>query len=146
MDKSPLILLVDDDADDRDTFADVCRDLNQKIKLKLFKNGSELLTYLNLDTTEIPSIIFLDINMPVKNGFESLGDIRNKSKFSELCIIIYSTSIANRDIDRAKALGANGFLEKPSSFKKLKSCIQKILNTDWKEPCAHLDELEFVIT
>ncbi len=116
MDKSPLILLVDDDADDRDTFADVCRDLDQKVKLKLFKNGMELLNYLNLDNAEIPSIVFLDINMPVKNGFECLGDLRNKSKFRELCIIIYSTSIANRDVDKGQSIRRQRFLGKTFYF------------------------------
>ncbi len=140
-----LIALADDDADDRDIFAEVCAQMDIEIKLRAFENGFELLQYLNLPDVEMPNILFLDINMPVKDGFESLNEIRNKIGLTDLCIIIYSTSTSSFDVQMAKKMGANGFLQKPASYAKLKAAIQKIFDTDWSDPCYHLNEMEFVI-
>ncbi|WP_419211292.1 response regulator [Maribacter sp. X9] len=141
-----LVALADDDIDDREIFLDVCADLNVGLSVKSFENGFELLRYLNMPDAELPSILFLDINMPIKDGFESLSEIRKKIGLTELCIIMYSTSTASKDIEKARKMEANAFLQKPSSYSKLKLIIQKILDTDWKNPCSHLDEFGFLIT
>lgn len=140
-----LIALADDDQDDREIFTDVCAEMDISIKVRSFENGLKLLEYLNLPDVEMPYILFLDINMPIKDGFETLNEIRNKIELMELCVIIYSTSTTSFDVKKAKKLGANGFLQKPASYAKLKAAIQKILDTDWSDPCSHLDEMEFVI-
>ena len=140
-----LIMLADDDQDDREIFSNVCAEIGNTIKVRSFKNGFELLQYLNQSDVEMPSILFLDINMPIIDGFESLNDIRNKIGLKDLCVIIYSTSTTSFDVQKAKKLGANGFLQKPASYSKLKTAIQKILDTDWNDPCTHLDKMKFVI-
>lgn len=140
-----LIALADDDADDREIFADVCSDMDSELDLLLFKNGKALLDHLDVPNISLPEILFLDINMPIKDGFECLAEIRSKTELNELCIIVYSTSISISDVKKAKELGADGFLQKPSSYGKLKSAVQKILDTDWSDPCSQLDEMNFLI-
>jgi CheY-like chemotaxis protein len=140
-----IIALADDDVDDREIFADVCADIDAGLELMLFKNGKMLLDFLETPNTSAPAIVFLDINMPIKDGFECLNEIRSNTKFNELCIIVYSTSISTSDVTRAKKLGADGFLQKPCSYSKLKLAVQKILDTDWSDPCSQLDKMNFLI-
>lgn|SRR5690554_3730123 len=139
------IALADDDIDDRDIFTEICGDINPHAKVLLYKNGCELLDYLNLPNAQIPSILFLDINMPRKNGFESLIEIKNNPRLKDICVIMYSTSNSPRDILKAKKLGAEGFLQKPSNYSKLKSAIQKLLDTDCRGSGSGRNDLSFLI-
>ena len=72
MDKTKLkIILVDDDEDDRLFFADALQGLQMDTELLEFKNGKDCIQYLESSSDELPNLIFLDLNMPVMNGFES---------------------------------------------------------------------------
>lgn len=139
------IALADDDVDDRDIFTETCEDINPHIKVLLYKNGCELLDYLNSPNAQIPSILFLDINMPRKNGFESLAEIKSNPRLRNMCVIMYSTSNSPHDILQAKQLGAEGFLQKPSNYSRLKSTIQRLLEKDWSDPDLGHDDLSFLI-
>jgi CheY-like chemotaxis protein len=144
---TPLLLaLVDDDDDDKEIFVDALEEVSPETRTKLFDNGAALLDYLNNANNELPDVIFLDINMPVKNGFDTLSEIRNSDRLKELCIIVYSTSDSPIDIQKSYRIGATGFVQKPSSHGALKNIISKILSTEWKDPCAALDEHNFVLT
>lgn len=140
-----LIALADDDVDDREIFSDVCADINHNLKVLLFENGLELINHLNRPDVEIPILLFLDINMPVKNGFETLSVLRESTKFENMCIVMYSTSIIRADVDRAKELGASVYLQKPYDFAKLNANIREILDTEWQTPCEQLAEEHFLI-
>ena len=124
------IALADDDVDDREIFTEVCKDLDPRINAMLYKDGTELLDYLNSPKAQIPTILFLDINMPLKNGFECLKEIRNNHKLRSICVIMYSTSSSPSDIAKAKKLGAEGFFQKPSNYGTLKSTVKKLLEID----------------
>lgn len=139
------IALADDDVDDREIFTEICEDINVPFPVLLYRNGCELLDYLTSSGAQIPSILFLDINMPRKNGFESLHEIKSNPKLKDICVIMYSTSNNPPDILRAKKLGAKGFLQKPSNYGKLKSIIQRILETDWKNTGSEPNDLNFLI-
>ena len=144
--KKHVVALADDDPDDREIFADVCTDVDKNLKAMLFKNGKELLDHLNSPKAIIPNILFLDINMPVIDGFECLKLIRSKTEFNKLCIIIYSTSVNSADVNKARNLGADGFLQKPSSYGKLRTVFIQILDTNWRDdPCSQLNEENFLI-
>lgn len=139
------IALADDDVDDRDVFTEVCKDLDPRLHVMLYNDGKELLDYLNSPKARIPVILFLDINMPFKNGFESLEEIRSNPKLKSICIIMYSTSSSPSDIAKAKKLGAEGFFQKPSNYGKLKSTLKKLLDIDWTNPCSEFDDLNFLV-
>ena len=72
------IVLADDDSDDRMFFKDAFEELKIKTKVKTFTNGVELMNYLNIEDTVLPNVLFLDLNMPKKNGFECLKEIKKK--------------------------------------------------------------------
>ena len=105
-----LIALAEDDEDDRSFFAETFKSLKVRSKILLFKNGKELMDYLNCPETELPTIIFLDLNMPIMGGIEALNWIRSQSRLDNIFIAIFSTSSSERDIEETFVLGANVYL------------------------------------
>lgn len=121
------IMIADDDEDDCIFFADALGELSLSITLTCFSNGAELMGVLSTGNFQsMPDILFLDLNMPLKNGMECLVDIRNVKTFDELPIIIFSTSSQKEAIDAAYKNGATFYLKKPDSFKKLKDALEMI--------------------
>ncbi|GAL80402.1 two-component response regulator CheY subfamily [Algibacter lectus] len=83
------IVLADDDEDDRLLFDEAISEIDVKTKLSLFNDGKALMDYLVLPDTILPEIVFLDLNMPIKNGMQCLKEIRANDKLKELCVAIY---------------------------------------------------------
>jgi CheY-like chemotaxis protein len=122
------IFFADDDPDDLLLFAQAMEDLKQEFEV--FYSGEHLEDHLDK-----PSMIFLDINMPKRNGFEILENIRRTYNKAQLPVIMFTTARDESMIERSKQLGANLFLVKPDSFWDLTHAIKSILLTDWhKEP------------
>lgn len=141
------ILLTDDDADDREFFADAVADIHLNFPVEFCENGLELLNRLYNKELDIPDIIFLDLNMPVMSGFESLKQIRDDAKFKDIPIIaIYSTSATEDGIKNTFGLGANAYIVKPTDFNDLKKLLKKVIEMDWKEKLKHLEFESFIIT
>lgn len=122
------ILLADDDLDDTELFSEAVHEVDPPVLFYTASNGSEVL--INLQSTKIqnPNIIFLDINMPSVNGWECLKALKQDRLLSSIPVIIYSTSSALRDKQRAAELGAIYFLTKPDRFEELKKFIRFVLN------------------
>ena len=141
------ILLTDDDADDREFFADAVADIHLNFPVEFCENGLELLNRLYNKELSIPDIIFLDLNMPIMSGFESLKQIRDDAKFKDIPIIaIYSTSATEDGIKNTFGLGANAYIVKPTDFNDLKKLLKKVIEMDWKEKLKHLEFESFIIT
>ncbi|MDA6072782.1 response regulator [Flavobacterium sp. AC] len=145
--KDIRILLTDDDEDDRDFFAEALADLQLKNPIEFCKNGVELLDRLYDANLVIPDIIFLDLNMPILSGFETLQQIKEDIKFKNIPLIaIYSTSAAEDGVKNTFELGANAYVVKPLVFSDLKKVLIKVIETDWKEKLQDLRIESFVIT
>lgn len=91
------ILLADDDIEDRELFAEALEDCGLDYNLKTFENGRQLLDYLNTSDKETKSLLFLDLNMPLLSGLESLKIIRSDDSFNDMPVAIYSTSSSEND-------------------------------------------------
>ena len=124
------ILLADDDDDDRLFFSEAINQLDLEISLNTVGNGVELINYLKHPDTLLPELIFLDLNMPVKGGIESLIEIRRTEILRNLSVAIYSTSSAEKEIDECLIHGANIYIKKPSDFEILKSILYKVITTN----------------
>lgn len=126
------IILVDDDKDDRDLFAQAIEEVVENVNLITFKQGSEIVEYFKIrkNRNNLPNLLFLDINMPVVNGLEALQIIRTELNLYGLAIAMYSTSSLEINIEEAMILGANIYITKPTSFEKLKEVLAKVLNTN----------------
>ena len=140
------ILLCDDDEDDRMFFSEAMKELKMQNVLTVFESGLELMDYLHHPETNLPHILFLDINMPCKSGLECLEEIRENSKFKDLVIAIYSTSASEEDIENTFSNGANIYIKKPSDFKKLKKTIHQVLNINWQHHTAGFNKETFFLS
>jgi len=128
------ILLADDDKDDRILLREALQELNAEIKLLTAEHGKACLELLQ-ELTVLPDMILLDINMPIKNGKETLAELKKNPDYSALestPIIMYSTSANQRDIDESYKLGANLYIIKPNNFSGLTLLITRLLDLDWK--------------
>lgn len=139
------IALADDDEDDRTLFKEAMNEIKIKTKLSLFNNGKELMDYLTLPNVILPEIVFLDLNMPIKNGMQCLYEIRNHPRLKDLLVAIYSTSSSEADIEETFVNGANIYINKPNSFGDLKQAIEKVLQLNWQYHTSALNKDNFLL-
>jgi len=132
--KSLSILLADDDEGSRVIFMEAMAEIAPHVKVSIAVNGRKLMNTLLAPHGELPDIIFLDLNMPIKNGWECLQEIRNNDRLKDIPVIIYSTSANREHIDQTYEEGANFYLIKPDSFNELKLMAKSILSLDWVKP------------
>ncbi len=137
--KSIVILMADDDADDRLLAKDALAECRLANELHFVENGEELLDYLhrrgkfvNLANSPRPGLILLDLNMPKKDGREALKEIKDDPRLRTIPVVVLTTSSADTDISRIYELGANSFITKPVSFDSLVE-VMKILGRYWFE-------------
>lgn len=135
---TPLnILLADDDLDDQIFFEKVLSEFPIPTKLTKFRNGEDLMTHLTTNASNSSSndILFLDISMPYKTGFECLVEIKANEKLKELSVVMFSCSFTKSIdfeqnlIDTLTKMGAAGFIRKPDSFEQLKILIGNTLKS-----------------
>ncbi|MGC1204119.1 MAG: response regulator [Flavobacteriaceae bacterium] len=139
------IILADDDEDDILFFTDAFDELKINTKVNTFKDGVELMNYLNKDEAHMPNVLFLDLNMPKKSGLECLTEIKASHKMSEIAIAIYSTSASEEDIEKTFVLGANIYIKKPSDFKKLKKALSEVVSINWQYHTNSLNKDNFLL-
>ncbi|MBD3583840.1 response regulator [Flavobacterium sp. D33] len=127
------VFLADDDSDDRTIFSEAFEKIRDDLQteLLLFENGLELIAHMK-STTELPHIIFLDLNMPLKSGKECLRELRQDRRFDGVSIAIYSTSNAASDIEDTFSGGANVYIHKPDNFDQLKKALRQVLKLNWQ--------------
>jgi len=137
MDSKPLqIILADDDESDRTNFMDALEESRIRTVVFAVKDGVELMDHLNSEDAPIPNLLFLDLNMPRKNGLACLKEIRKSEKLKEVAVAIYSTSSYEKDIEETFHHGANVYIKKPTDFKILKEVLDKVLSAAYvyREP------------
>ncbi len=125
--KQLKILLADDDVDDRYFFEKALKELPIAAKLVTVPDGEQLLNYLYAHTEQLPDVIFLDINMPRKNGRECLIEIMHNNLLKHIPIIMFSTTNAWNTIGALFKGGAHVYIHKPGDFGQLKEVIQHSL-------------------
>jgi CheY-like chemotaxis protein len=137
VDKPIDILLADDDMDDRFFFNKALQALPFSIELKTVDNGEKLMTYLSNAADNFPDILFLDLNMPRKNGEECLTEIKLDPKLRKLRVIIYSTSINETVADNLYKKGAHNYVPKqelPQLIDILRQAITMIVANKFSQP------------
>jgi len=138
------VALADDDEDDRMIFKEAIGQVSIKTQLALFKDGEELMDFLQLPEIVQPNLLFLDLNMPAKNGMQCLKEIRQNPSLKNLAIAIYSTSSSEQDIEDTFVNGANIYINKPASFGKLKEVIEKVLQLNWQYHTSNMNRNTFL--
>lgn len=120
------ILLADDDRDDRFFFKDALSELAIPSNLTTVNDGERLMNYLSENSDNLPDVLFLDLNMPRKNGSECLKEIKQNKELQNLSVIIYSTSLHEVVADELYKNGADFYIRK-SGLTELKKVLQCVL-------------------
>ena len=124
--KVDLILLADDDIDDCMFFAKALEELSLPIKFVSVYDGETAMIWLKT-AKKLPDIIFLDMNMPCKNGVECLNDIRKIERLKNIPIVIISTSVKDNLIKSLHKNGAQWFIKKPNMFADLTILVGEVI-------------------
>ncbi|MGZ4035344.1 MAG: response regulator [Bacteroidia bacterium] len=126
MTKKLRILLADDDKDDRFFFNKALSSLSVETELLVVENGEKLMSYLAEHIAKLPDVLFLDINMPKKNGSECLLEIKSNANMRGLPVIMYSTSLHGDVADVLYENGAHYYVQK-TDFTELPEILNKAL-------------------
>jgi CheY-like chemotaxis protein len=125
--KNIHILLVDDNLNEHFFFKHALAQVARPVRFDALEGGVELVEHFKDEQNPLPDILFLDINMPLKNGKECLSLLRADERFDIVPIVMYSTSDAQRDIDETYALGADLYVRKPNGMDALRSMISSVI-------------------
>ena len=120
-----VVLCIDDDPDDTDVFREALKEVNPQAQCLIANDGLSALKILRAELQ--PDVIFLDINMPRMSGKEVLVQIKKSYKWSQIPIIIYSTTILPRNTADFRKLGAHDVVRKHAKFNDLCNALQVIL-------------------
>jgi CheY-like chemotaxis protein len=133
------ILLADDDEDDRMMTRDALRDARLSNDMRSVVDGVELLAYLRREGSYAdpavaprPGLILLDLNMPRKDGRESLAEIKSDPELRSIPVVVLTTSKAEQDVIRTYDLGVNSFITKPVTFDGLVDAM-RVFSHYWLE-------------
>ena len=122
------VMLIDDDPDDQLFFRDAIQIVQPGLQCEVTSSCRE--AFRKLELPPPPEYIFMDLNMPLMNGFECLVYLKNQENYKDIPVVIFTTSKNLNDIAKTQQLGARWFLTKPDDFKVLCKKLSKILQKD----------------
>jgi CheY-like chemotaxis protein len=138
------ILLADDDSDDRLLFQEALLEVSINAQLTTVNDGVQLMLWLAQEDAILPSALFLDLNMPRKNGLECLAEIRDNPALNSLPVFIFSTG-NSFDVDELYNIGAQYYIRKPQHFNHLVKIIEKVIKMPEEKKRIQPPRKEFVL-
>lgn len=140
------ILLAEDDQDDRDLFLEILEESGVSSLLTTVTDGKMLTDYLaGIADPPPPDVIFLDINMPFKDGKTCLKEIRQNKRFNGVPIIMFTTSSHRKDIEDSYQHGANRYILKSDFFQQENNILKSIFrDKEWYKNLMNVGRSEFV--
>lgn len=121
------IFIVDDDMDDREFIIQALQTAGFPGPLKGFINGARVLDHLYANLSEIPALLVLDLNMPVKDGFDTLRELKSQDTFRGIPVMVLTSSGRKADKDTCIALGCEYFHNKPMDFSSYKDLANFVI-------------------
>ncbi len=121
------ILLADDNNDDCLLFKEALKELPVSSHLSIVHDGDQLMEQLTQKETKLPDVLFLDLHMPRKNGFASLGAIKRNTELQQLPVIILSSVSEQESVKNVFRDAAHYYICKPANFSQLKKVIYEAL-------------------
>jgi two-component system, response regulator len=129
MKKKAVVLIADDDSDDCYLIRLAFEDCKIDNPIMFFKNGLELMEYINKqDAIEQKSIglIIMDLNMPKMDGKETLKSLKTNPFWRKVPVVMMTTSKTREDVEECYNLGANSYISKPTSYEDLNDAVRTI--------------------
>lgn len=139
------VLLADDDKDDCLFFKEALEELEFPTRLTTVYDGQQLMQLLTTNSTEIFHVLFLDLNMPRKNGFVCLEEIKQSEQLKSLPVIIFSISYDPIYADRLFENGAQHYICKPNNYSDLTKIIQQALMSVMKQNIPQSSKDNFLL-
>lgn len=140
------VFYLDDDQDDLMFFEEalsfISKSFGKVFNQHLINDGTEFLKRITQDKS-VHRVVFLDINMPVKNGFYYLNELRQDEELSQVPVIMFSTSINEEYILRSQQVGANYYAVKPYTFNELLQILKKVISMDFERETAPPNDFIF---
>ncbi len=141
------ILMAEDDPDDRFVMKHAFQDIEFVIDLRFVKDGEELLNYLfrsgkyaDAALYPLPVLIFLDLNMPKKDGRQALVEIKTDPDLQRIPVVIWTTSNETEDKIQCEKAGADVFVTKPASYDELVNNVKGLV-TRYSSPGTMADKV-----
>lgn len=132
------ILLVEDNPGDIELTREAFESASLNSKLNITHDGDEALDYLfkrgGYEDAPMPDIILLDLNLPCTDGHDVLKELKSSGELKHIPTVIFSSSQAENDINKAYANNANCYIAKPNEAKKYIEVV-KIVESFWSETC-----------
>jgi len=127
------ILVADDDPDDQLLIREALEEVEMVNEIQVVEDGQQVLDYLrrqgafaHLSGDFLPGIIILDLNMPRKDGRETLAEIKGDPSLRRIPVVVLTTSHAQEDVDDSYDLGGNAIIKKPVTFAGLVSVMRAV--------------------
>ena|SRR5688572_13952580 len=139
------ILLADDDKDDSLLFGEALQEIQLNTTFSVVHDGEQLMRFLAKQTTNLPAVIFLDLNMPRKNGVACLEEIKRHENLKRIPVIIFSTSYQESIANLLYQNGAHYYICKPADFSQLKNVIEHSLQLISKEKTVQPPKEKFLL-
>lgn len=131
--RSVRILVADDDQDDCLLIRDAFESSGYSEGIQFVHDGEQLIEHLRHSRSatstaevELPVLILLDLNMPLKDGRETLAELKADDALRAIPVVVLSTSSSEVDVTRSYEDGASSFITKPASFARFQEVIQSI--------------------
>ena len=134
-----VLFYVDDDSDDLTIFLYAAKSLD--IEIRLFSSGEHLIRHLE-EFAQVPSVIFVDLNMPKISGYDVIQVVTKNKMLKNIPTIAFSTSADKVSVSKAKSAGATCYIVKPHTITNLKKSLQYVISNDW---ASHTDR-DFLIS
>jgi CheY-like chemotaxis protein len=127
MSDNSVIFVVDDDREDRQILHEYFEDSEIGNRVRYFENGEQAITHLERleDMSGLPSLIVLDLNMPIMNGTQALRILKRDSRFKQIPVIILSTSENDDEKRKCLSYGAVDYLVKPMTFDEGREIVER---------------------
>lgn len=134
---SKIVLHVDDDQDDRFLVKQAITSIDPSIIVREAQDGKKAIDFLNQAKLfgDLPSLIILDVNMPVMDGYDTFKEISKDNELSLIPIVIFTTSCNNNELN-FWAEKDIPMISKPASFEEFTNSIEKILG-HFPSPIEH---------
>ncbi|MDR3681118.1 MAG: response regulator [Flavipsychrobacter sp.] len=136
------ILLAEDDHEDAVIFDMAMQDLNIPYTLRHAENGDRLFVLLK---EKVPYILFMDIDMPCKDGVSCIAEIRKDRAYDNLPIIMYTAHMYNKLVEECYRNGANLYVTKAYTFSSLTEKLKKVFAIDWADYMHYPPQSQFVV-
>lgn len=122
----PIILYAEDDVDDFESVKEALNQLSDQQVLLHAKNGQEAVSFIE-NATVLPSLIVLDLNMPIMDGKEVLYWLKERNDYKNIPIMVFTTSSREEDVKLCQKHGCT-FFRKPTLYRDLLHVAQTMLN------------------